>query len=145
MPEQSTVENVTSDGSVLVMDDGSVYSTSEDASSWESEHVHVSEDESKLTKADNGEQLEVGQVGNASDQNPYPDTGEHTQETNSSDGAIVVLDDGSVWSVEAGDQATASVWTDSTSITVGEGSGNDYTLIDTEDHEAVTAHYIGSK
>jgi hypothetical protein len=132
-----------------VLDNGDVYSASDDASTgWESEAISVSEDESTITKADNGEQLEVSKVGDSSSGGPYSGAGEeHSQETNSSDGAIIVLEDGSVWEVDSADQATASIWTDTTSITVSdeESAPGTYTLDDTEDHESVTATYIGDK
>ena len=144
-----TVETVTGDGNVLLLDDGDVYSTDEDASDWENENVSVSEDESKITKTDDGEQLEVSKIGESFNGEPYSGAGEeHNQDTNSSDGAIIVLEDGSVWVVADGDRSTASRWTDSTSITVSEAEGSEpgsYTLDDTEDHESVTATHIGGK
>lgn len=140
------MEDVTSDGSVLTLDNGEVYSVpSGDASGWEGANVHVSEDESTLTKRDDGEQLEVSHLGATSDSNSYADTGEHTQDTISTSGAILVLEDGSVWSVDSADQATASTWTDAASITVKEGSGTSYELVNTDEHEVVTANYVGSK
>jgi hypothetical protein len=131
---------------VLVLASGDVYSTSDDASGCENEAVHVSEDESKITKTDNGEQLEVSKVGDTSTGESYSGSGDE-QETNSSDGAILVLNDGSVWAVDNADQATASVWTDSTAIHVGEESGGSgsYVLTNTDDHESVTATHIGEK
>jgi hypothetical protein len=61
--------------------------------------------------------------------------------------AIIVLNDGSVWSVESGDQSKASVWPDASSITVNqnEGSGNSYQLVNTDEHESVNTRYIGDK
>ena len=91
-----------------------MYSASDNASGWDREAVHVSQDGSKITKDDDGEQLEVSKkVGNTSSGESYSGTGEeHSQETNSSNGGILVLEDGSVWDVADADQATASVWTD---------------------------------
>jgi hypothetical protein len=143
-----TVETVTNDGNVLVLGNGDVYSTSDDASSWENEAVHVSEDESKITKADNGEQLEVSKVGDTSSGESYSGTGDE-QDTNSSDGAILVLNDGSVWAVENADQATARLWQDRAAIHVSEeesgGGLGTYVLTNTDEHESVTATHIGEK
>jgi hypothetical protein len=141
---------VTSDGSVLVLDNGDVYSASgSDASGWDGEAVQVSEDESTITKADNGEQVEVTKVGNTSSGEPYPGAGgEHSQDTNSSNGGIIVLEDGSVWDVADADQPTASVWTDATAIKVSEeesGGVGSYVLTNTDDNESVTASFIGNK
>lgn len=145
--DSQTVATVTSDGSVLVLDNGDVYSTSEDASNWENETANVSEDESKITKADNGEQLEVSKVGDTSSDGPYAGAGqEHNQDTNSSDGAILVLEDGSVWKVADADQSTASTWPDASAISVSEEeSGSEYTLRNTDENESVTASYLGDK
>lgn len=143
-----TVETVTSNGEVLVLDNGDVYSVSSgDASSWEGEAVHVSEDESHITKDDNGDQIEVSKVGDTSSGESYSGTGDE-QDTNSSDGAILVLNDGSVWAVENADQATARLWLDRTAIHVSEeesGGLGTYVLHNTDDHESVTATYIGNK
>jgi hypothetical protein len=144
---QASVETVTSDGSVLVLDNRDVYSTSAEASGWDGESVDVSEDESTITKADNGEQLEVTKVGDTSSAGPYPGAGaDHNQDTSSPDGAIIVLEDGSVWDVADTDQATASTWTDAASIHVGEEeSGGNYVLHNTDDESSVTASYVGDK
>jgi hypothetical protein len=140
------VDAVTEDGSVLALDNGSVYSVSSgDASSWENDEVAIAQDDSSLTDLANGEKLDVSRVGDTSESNPYPGTGDHSLDTKSSDGAIVVLEDGSVWSVDSADQANTSTWNGATSITVNEGSGNSYDLVDTDDQEVVAANYIGTK
>ena len=132
---------------MVVLENGDVYSTSEDAAGWESEAVNVSEDESKITKADNGEQLEVNKVGDTSGGGPYAGAGEeHNQETNSSDGAILVLEDGSVWAVTDADQVTASTWADASAISVDEEeSGGSYILRNTDENESVAASYLGDR
>jgi hypothetical protein len=145
--DTATAEVVTSDGSVVVLDNGAVYSMSsgDDASSWEGDDVKIAADESALTDLSNGEKFDVSHVGDTADSNAYAGTGDHSQDTNTSDGAIIVLDDGSVWSVEPGDQSTASTWTDAAAITVNEASGTSYELVNTDEHETVTANYIGDK
>jgi hypothetical protein len=53
--------------------------------------------------------------------NVYADTGDHSQHSNSDAGSLIVLDDGSIWAMtDAGDQATASAWTDSKSYGLDE-------------------------
>jgi hypothetical protein len=59
--------------------------------------------------------------------------------------SIIVLEDGSIWEVDAGDQATAAAWTDATSITVNESEGSGYELVNTDDHELIHANYIGDE
>jgi hypothetical protein len=118
-------------------------SSGDDASSREGDEVAVGEDDRTLTDLANGEKFDVNRVGDNSDSNSYANTGDHTQDTKSSHGAIIVLDDGSVWSVDAGDQSTASTWQEAPSITVNEGSGTGYELVDTDEHETVSANYIG--
>src|SRR5947209_6062618 len=47
--------------------------------------------------------------------------GDYSLQTVTDDGAVVVLDDGSIWCVDAGDQGTTSSWSDGDSITVAAG------------------------
>jgi hypothetical protein len=142
---------VTSDGGVVVLNDASVYSVESGeettTSSWSSgDEIAVDQAEESLTDLSNSEHVSAKRVGSTSDSNPYPDAGgEHSQETNASDGSIIVLDDGSIWEVESGDQSTASTWTDSSAITVNEGTASTYELVNTDEHETVHANYIGSE
>jgi hypothetical protein len=135
---------VLGDGSVYSVDSGDQATTS----SWTSgEEVAANEGAESLTNLENGEKVSAKHVGAITDANPYPGTGDHTQETNSDDGKIIVLDDGSIWAVpDASDQTTASIWTDATSITVNEESGGSgYELVNTDDHEIVHANYMGDE
>jgi hypothetical protein len=134
---------------VVALDNEAVYSLSsgDDASEWENDEVEVARDESSLTDLSNGEQFDVSRVGKLSESNPYSGTGD-TLDSKSSDGAIIVLSpDGSVWSVGAAGQSKTNSWSDSSSITVheGEGPGNSYRLVNTDEQESVSAHYIGDK
>lgn len=93
-----------------------------------------------MTDLSSGEQADVTDLGSDGDHNAYSGTGESLQGM-SGDGALLVLDDGSVWSVDAGDQATSEVWTDGDSITVS-ASGDE--LVDTDQQESVSAGYVGT-
>jgi hypothetical protein len=135
---------------VVVLNDGSVYSVDpgdqSTSASWSpSDNIAVGNGDESLTNLENGEKVSAKRVGNTSDTNSYPNTGDHTQQTNSSDGSIIVLEDGSIWAVDAGDQATAAPWTDATSITVNETEGSRYELVNTDEHEIVHANYIGDE
>jgi hypothetical protein len=135
---------------VLVLDNGHVYSTSDNASGWDREAVHVSQDGSKITKDDDGEQLDVSKVGEASSGESCSGAGEeHPQDTHSTDGTILVLGDDSVWAVEGGrDQATAAGWTDSSTIHVSQEEAGSATSSPTKTKappESVTATHIGEK
>jgi hypothetical protein len=62
------------------------------------------------------------------------------------EGAMVTLDDGSLWDISPDGIATVSKWTVSTKISVGNGSGtHPYLLIDLSKNVAVAAKYIGQK
>jgi hypothetical protein len=140
------VETVTEDGSVVALDNQAVYSTSEDASSWEGDEVAIGEDDSSLTNLSMGDRIEVNRVGDLSKSESYSGSGD-TLDSKSSDGSIIVLNDESVWAVESAGQSKSNTWTDSSSITVdeSEGASNSYQLVNTDDHESVTANYIGEK
>jgi hypothetical protein len=140
---------VIEDHSVLVLDNEAVYSVSSgDASSWEGgDEVEVAKDDDSLTDLSNGEKIDVSRVGDLSESNSYSGTGDELTER-SSDGEILVLSpDDSVWAVGPAGQSKTGTWTTSSSITVneGEGPGNSYRLVNTDEHESVTAHYIGDK
>jgi hypothetical protein len=142
---------MTSDGAVLTLDDGSVYSVDaadqSTVSSWsQGDQVSVAGTGDAITNLSTGEKVTVTSVGNSSDTNVYPNTGDHTQTTNSSDGSIIVLEDGSIWIVAPTDQATTSLWLDTASITVNDGSSTPaYDLVNTDNQETATANYIGQE
>ena len=101
---------------------------------------------------DHGDQIDVSKIGETSNGEPsYSGAGaDHNQETKSSDGAIFVLEDGSVWAVEDADRAKAEAWTDSSTIHVSEdesGGSGSYVLTNEDESppESVTATHIGDK
>jgi hypothetical protein len=61
--------------------------------------------------------------------------------TYTDDGAVVELDDGSVWSIDIADQSTVTGWSDGDAMTTN--SAGD-TLIDTDQSETASATEIGS-
>jgi hypothetical protein len=146
------VDAVTSDGAVLVLDDGWVYSVDvgdrSTVSQWSSgDQVSVEDSNDAITNLSTGEKVSVTYVGESSDANSYADMGDHTQQTNSSDGSIVVLDDGCIWSVADADQATTSNWTDGDSITVNDSSDGSSSseLVNTDTQEIAEANYVGQE
>jgi hypothetical protein len=136
----------------VLLSDGSVYSVDSGdqptVSGWTSgDEVKVAESGDAITDLSTGDQVTVTSVGGSSDRNVYPGIGDHSLMSNSDDGTIVVLDDGSIWIVAAGDTATSSVWVDATAITANEGSSapQAYDLVNTDDQEAVAASYVGKE
>jgi hypothetical protein len=71
------------------------------------------------------------------------DTGDHALRDKSDDGSILLLDDGSVWVVAQADRVNTGLWLAPSSITVNEGSGAPYELVNTDDQETAEANYIG--
>ncbi len=73
----------------------------------------------------------------------------HWISSNDSDGAIITLEDGSMWQINSVDQPDTSLWLPVTDITVVDAASPigdyKYELIDTEDHEKALAKYIGIK
>jgi hypothetical protein len=137
------VETVTGNGNVLVLDNGDVYAlTSGEAS--EGAEVTVTKGEKTITDPANGETLEVQRVGNLSESKRYTGASKSTQDTSSKNGAIIVLRDGSVWSIAGGDQAKTRLWEDADSITIHEESGSGYELVNAAKHDqSATAHFVG--
>jgi hypothetical protein len=144
------VEAVTEDGGVVVLDNGAVYSVEAGeeptVESWSpGDNIAVDEAEGTLTNLGNGDKVSAEHVGEKTDTNPYAATGDHTQETHTDDGGIIVLDDGSIWAVETGDESIASAWTDAAAIRVNESNGSSYELVNTNEEETVHASYIGDE
>jgi hypothetical protein len=83
----------------------------------------------------------VTYVGDSADSNVYLGWGQSIA-ARSSDGSIIVLNDGSIWIVAGYDRPTSALWLDGTSIIVS-NSGDQ--LIDADDHEVIDAHYIGQE
>lgn len=73
----------------------------------------------------------------------------HWISSNDSDGAIITLEDGSMWQINSVDQPDTSLWLPITDITVAHAASPigayNYDLIDTEDHEEALAKYIGTR
>jgi hypothetical protein len=68
----------------------------------------------------------------------------HWIQTVSGNGAIVQLEDGSVWSIDSIDQIDTALWLPITDITVLEGRYGGYILVNTEDGEQAHATYLGA-
>lgn len=78
----------------------------------------------------------------------YSGTGKHWIDEVDRDGALVVLEDDSLWQVDDSDQTDTNLWLSTTDITVENDphpTGDfKYILRDTEDHESAHAKYLGS-
>ncbi len=146
-----SIDTITLDGAVLVLEDGSVYSVDSGyqstVSSWSSGNsIALGAAEDRLTNLSRGKSVSVTKVGDSAEANPYANTGEHALETSSADGSVVVLDDGSIWEVSAADQSTAARWTHASFITVNEGSSTPgYALVNTDNNSVIEANYIGAE
>jgi hypothetical protein len=148
----ASVNAVTSDGAVVELDNGAVYSVSSSdqstSSSWSpGDTISVGANDDSLANLDTNEAVSATHVGDSSNNDLYLNAGDHTQQTNSSDGSIIVLDDGSIWEVaDPSDQLTAALWLDASSITVQEDSSSPpYTLVNTDDQSSVQASYVGDE
>jgi hypothetical protein len=62
-----------------------------------------------------------------------------------SDGAVIILEDDSVWSVSGLDQIETALWLPITEITVIESSepGYPYLLVNTDDGEKAAGRFLG--
>ena len=60
--------------------------------------------------------------------------GGHMVDSVTGDGSVVVLEDGSVWNIEAADQPDVAAWTEATGIAVCDGF-----LVNEDDHETADA------
>jgi hypothetical protein len=75
----------------------------------------------------------------------YADTGSgHWIQNVSSDGAVVTLEDGSLWSIDGADRYMTAIWLVVDDITVRDDAGSHYTLINTDEGETAAARYLGS-
>jgi hypothetical protein len=61
----------------------------------------------------------------------------HWVDSVAADGQIVILEDGSVWQIEAGDEINTALWLPTTDITVCAGR-----LINTDDEEVAGAYRV---
>ncbi len=151
-----SLQTLTKDGSVLVLEGGGVYSVNpadrSTVSAWHvGDRIYVggSNDDS-LTDLTRGKMVSdtfVGDTGgDSADVNPFPE-GRYKLRTGSADGGIVVLDDGSIWGVRgARDRSTAASWTGGSSMTVTRSSsGSVYKLVNTGARRTVKASYVGDE
>ncbi|HME04939.1 MAG TPA: hypothetical protein VKG38_18095 [Solirubrobacteraceae bacterium] len=143
---EQSLAAIADDNEVVALSDGTVWSLGS-AESWSTgDKITVGESEDTLYDGTEGESVDATKIGEASDANPYPSEGEHTQEAISDDGSLIVLDDGSVWAVSGADQATAATWTDASTIEARQGSASPrYRLVNTGDESTVEAGYMGDK
>jgi hypothetical protein len=145
---RASVDVITSDGTVLLLSDGSVYSVDSSdqsvVSSWsQDDDVAVNDSGDAITNLSTGEKVSVSLIGNESSANIYVNTGDHALRDKSDDGSVLLLDDGSVWVVALVDRVNTGLWLAPSSIAVNEGSGAAYELVNADDQETAEANYIG--
>jgi hypothetical protein len=98
----------------------------------------------KFSKSQSGRAPSVNSSG------PYGGVGSgHWIMSNDKDGAIITLEDGSIWQINTVDQVDTSLWLPVTDITVVRARSPigdyQYELINTEDHEEALARYLGNQ
>lgn len=75
--------------------------------------------------------------------------GGHWISNTGSDGAIITLEDGSIWQISSVDQVDTALWLPTTSITVIKSRSPigdyKYELINTDDNEKALAKYLGQQ
>lgn len=139
------VETVTVDGSIALLRGGDVYAiVNGDSSRWEGSTVRVISGGGIMIDA-NGEKAEVHLVGSVDHPRTYSNTGEHSQESGSSDGGLLLLDDGSVWAVPAAERHHTRVWAEGAPVNVEPGPHGLYKLTNSSTGTTVLAAYIGEK
>jgi hypothetical protein len=72
--------------------------------------------------------------------------GTHSIETIADSGGVIVLDDESVWGIQAVDRVDSGVWLESADVMVkrtNEDPNYPYLLINTDEHETAHAKYMG--
>lgn len=145
-----TVEARTGDGAVLALTDGNVYSVRPSDYSTVAEWspgaaVAVARDDESVTNLRTGQKVSVATVASGG---PYSGFGEeHTLETMSSDGSLIVLNDHSIWEVSTADQVLAALWTADEPVVVAQASvsSTSYPLTNTERKSTVEAEYLGEE
>jgi hypothetical protein len=82
------------------------------------------------------------------DSNSYSSVGKHWVDEVYKDGALVVLEDDSLWEVEGTEQVNTSLWLTTTDIRVSKDTeavdDYKYVLRNSEDHESAHAKYLGT-
>ncbi len=90
--------------------------------------------------------LRVGATANSGP--TYSGTGKHWIDEVCKDGAIVVLEDDSMWEIESTDRLDTALWLATTDVSVRKSSDSsgqyEYVLRNTEDKETAHAKYLGS-
>ncbi len=104
--------------------------------------------------------LDVAEKPNTADLQPPPPSGQGPQPQTTypklgtghwvksviEGGTMITLDDGSLWEVQAADNAISKLWTTGTPISVGVAQGDfPYQLIDVSSSKAVRAKWIGQR
>lgn len=145
-PTSGTVTTVTTDGSIIQLADGSVFGIlSGDASRWVGQRVRVVSGGGIMINVQSGEKGESQYVGSVHRLRTYSNSGEHNQESASPGGELVLLDDGSVWSIPPSERNVTSGWAEGGGVTVEGGPHGRYRLTNGASGSTVLAAYVGEK
>jgi len=145
-PGGRTLAAITDNDEVLVLSDGTVWSL-ESSERWSpGDGITVAPGGNSLYDANEGERMSATKLGTTASASPNAAEGEHTLETISGDGSLIVLNDASVWAVASADRSTSARWADAATIEVQEGSGGArYRLVNADDHSSVEAGYVANR
>jgi hypothetical protein len=145
-PRSGVVETTTADGTILRLRSGAVFAVlNGDASRWTGDSVRVISGERIMLNARLHDRAEVTYVGDPAKPRIYSNTGEHTQESGSTDGSLLLLDDGSVWVVTPEGRAHTHLWEESSTVNVEPGPHGLYRLANPSSGTSVLAAYVGEK
>jgi len=145
-PVSGVVSSITTDGSIIELTDGSVFAlVSGDASRWLDQRVRTVSGGAIMIDVASGEKGEAQYVGSVRHPRTYANGGEHNQESGSPDGSLILLDDGSVWSIPPDERSRTSTWAEGASVSVEPGPHGRYRLTNGASGSTVLATYVGEK
>ncbi len=145
-PVAGRVTTVTTDGSIIELTDGSVFAiVNGDASRWVGTRVRTVSGGAIMIDVATGEKGEAQYVGSVHKPRTYANSGEHSQESASPGGELVLLDDGSVWSIPPSERGRTSGWAEGAGVSVEPGPHDTYRLTNGASASTVLATYVGEK
>jgi len=146
VPNAGVVAITTSDGSILRLKSGAVFAVlNGDSSPWSGNAVKVIAGGRIMLDPQRHDRAEVSYVGEPAKPRTYANSGEHTQESGSADGSLILLDDGSVWAVQPAGRVHTRAWVEGSVVDVESASGGLYRLTNPSSGTSVLAAYVGEK
>ena len=146
VPNSGVVAITTSDGSILRLKSGAVFAVlNGDSSQWPGTAVKVISGARIMLDAQRHDRAEVSYVGDPAKPQTYSNSGQHTQESGSADGSLILLDDGSVWAVQSAGRVHTRAWPEGSVVDVEAATGGLYRLTNPSSGTSVLAAYVGEK